>query len=157
MPVEGMNRQDYRLNKFGTIEYSNKLDAQVKEAGLSCGIEFNFNDRTPNTFNAHRLVWYASKKNQNELMELLFRAYFCQNKDIGDFSVLMEIGVEHGFDHNELESFLSSDQGTNEVKAELNRARELNVTGVPAFVINNKVAFSGAQEPNFIADFLSRI
>lgn len=90
-------------------------------------------------------------------MELLFRAYFCQNKDIGDFSVLMEIGVEHGFDHNELESFLSSDQGTNEVKAELNRARELNVTGVPAFVINNKVAFSGAQEPNFIADFLSRI
>ncbi len=154
MPVEGMKRKDYRLKKFGTIEYSNKLDAQVKEAGLTCGIEFNFNDRTPNTFNAHRLVWYASKKNQNELMELLFRAYFCQNKDIGDISVLMEIGFEHGFDHAALKSFLLSEQGVDQVKEELNRARELNVNGVPAFVINNKVAFSGAQDPDTIARIL---
>lgn len=154
MPVEGMKRKDYRLKKFGTIEYSNKLDAQVKEAGLSCGIEFNFNDRTPNTFLAHRLIWFATKQNQNDLMELLFQAYFCQNKDIGDIPVLMEIGVEHGFDHNELESFLASDQGVDQVKEELNRARELNVNGVPAFVIDNEVAFSGAQDPDTIARIL---
>ncbi len=158
MPVEGIKREDYRLKKFGSLEYSQKLDAQVVEAGLKCGIEFNFGSKTPNTFNAHRLAWYcySLKKNQNDLMESLFQAYFCDGNDIGDISILAEIGSNHGFEKSELLSFLKSDQGRDEIKEELKRAQDLNLNGVPAFIIDGEPAFTGAQDPDFIADFLRR-
>ena len=61
MPKEGMNRRAYRSRKFGSWEHSQALDAQVATAAAQAGIEFRHDlmERTPNTFNAHRLIWLA--------------------------------------------------------------------------------------------------
>ena len=58
MPKEGMNRRAYRSRKFGSWEHSQALDAQVATAAAQAGIEFRHDlmERTPNTFNAHRLT-----------------------------------------------------------------------------------------------------
>ena len=45
-------------------------------------------ERTPNTFEAHRLIWYAAQQGkQDEVVETLFRAYFLEGQDIGDVQV----------------------------------------------------------------------
>src|SRR5436189_5138893 len=60
MPREGMERKLYRTLKFGSWERSQAVDAQLAEAGAAEGIPFAFDrmQRTPNTFDAHRLIWF---------------------------------------------------------------------------------------------------
>src|SRR5258706_5142548 len=79
MPLEGIDRKLYRTRKFGSWERSKALDAQLAEAGASEGIQFAFDrmDRTPSTFEAHRLIWLAGEQNvQGAVVEALFQAYF---------------------------------------------------------------------------------
>ncbi len=75
MPKDGVNRRQYRTKKFGSWEYSLSLDAQVTSAARDLGLPFNFAlvEKTPNTFDGHRLLWYAHKHGkQSELAETLF-------------------------------------------------------------------------------------
>ncbi len=50
MPKQGLNRRDYRSNKFGSWAQSQTLDAQVASAGKLAGITFHHDlmERTPN-------------------------------------------------------------------------------------------------------------
>lgn len=160
MPKEGMERKAYRLQKFGSIEYSDTLDAQVIQAGKTCNIDFKFNDRTPNTRAGHLLIKYANEQserkcNQNDLMEALFEAYFCSNKDIGNLEVLAEIGSAQGLDKTDLLDYLAKEESQQELDAEISLATKLKISSVPSFVINSKLAFSGAQSPSTIKDILS--
>jgi len=156
MPESGMERKAYRIQKFGSLEYSDRLDLQVIEAGKTCGIDFKFNDRSPNTTLAHKLVLFSEKKcNQNDLMESLFQAYFCSNQDIGDKNTLAKIGNTHGLNSDDLLNYLASEESQHDLDSELAVASNLNVNTVPAFVINSKLAFSGAQSPSIIKDILN--
>ena len=64
MPKEGISRREYRTRKFGSWERSLELDAQVVAVGEAEGIHFAFDriERTPNTLDAHRLIWLADKE-----------------------------------------------------------------------------------------------
>ena len=73
MPNEGMNREEYRTAKFGSWERSPGLDAQVQAVGAAEGITFAFDGigRTPNTLDAHRLIWLAEKEGvQDAVVEI---------------------------------------------------------------------------------------
>src|SRR6516162_320575 len=63
MPKEGISRREYRTRKFGSWERSLELDAKVVAVGKAEGIQFAFDriGRTPNTFDAHRLVRLADE------------------------------------------------------------------------------------------------
>ncbi len=156
MPEDGMERKAYRIQKFGSLEYSDKLDLQVIQAGKTCAIDFKFNDRSPNTTLGHKLVLFGQDEcNQNDLMETLFEAYFCLNQDIGDKNILAEIGSKHGLNRADILNYLASEQSQTDLDSELAVATNLNVNAVPAFVINSKLAFSGAQSPSTIKDIIS--
>ncbi len=76
MPKEGMERSAYRARKFGSLEKSRALDAQVAAAGAQDGIEFRFDRiaRTPNTFDAHRLMGFALREHGAEVERALAEA-----------------------------------------------------------------------------------
>ena len=88
VPKEGMDRQASRIRKFGSLAYSQQLEARVAAAGAEEGIEFRFDQikRTPNTLETYRLIWFAGREQgqdgrnvltvQNVVVENLFRAYF---------------------------------------------------------------------------------
>ena len=129
-----MNRQAYRVRKFGSLAYSQQLEARVAEAGMEDGIEFRFEriERTPNTFDAHRLIWLAGREGvQDEVVENLFRAYFIDADDVGSPTVLTRIGTESGLDAARVEELLSGDLGASEVAADEHQARTQGVSGVP--------------------------
>ncbi|WP_372613143.1 DsbA family oxidoreductase [Halomonas sp.] len=150
MPPEGLTRQDYRTAKFGSWERSRELDAQVESAAHLAGIEIHHErmTRTPNTFNAHRLIWLAGEHGvQQAVVNELFRRYFVEGEDIGDRAILTDAARAGGLEDIDVPAFLGSDQGRAEVKAGLDQARRLGVSGVPTFIINGTTGLSGAQPP----------
>ncbi len=157
MPEEGVARAEYRIAKFGSLERSRELDARVAEAGAGAGLSFRHDlmARTPNTTNAHRLSRFAAEAGcQREVMEAIFRAYFEQGRDIGDVATLAAIAAEAGMDGAAVASRLASYEGRDEVQAEAAAASRAGISGVPTFVLNRHVLFSGAQAPETIAEAL---
>ncbi|VTR94337.1 polyketide biosynthesis protein : Putative dithiol-disulfide isomerase involved in polyketide biosynthesis OS=Singulisphaera acidiphila (strain ATCC BAA-1392 / DSM 18658 / VKM B-2454 / MOB10) GN=Sinac_7138 PE=4 SV=1: DSBA [Gemmata massiliana] len=150
MPPEGTERQAYRIKKFGSWERSLELDAQVGRAFAGEGLAFNSEKmaRTPNTFDAHRIVWLAGEKGvQDAVMEALFKAYFTDERDLSDRATLAAVAVEGGLDAGEVSELLAGDRGSAEVREWEQKGQRLGISGVPFFVINGKVALSGAQPP----------
>ncbi len=155
MPKEGISRREYRIKKFGSWERSQELDAQVVAAGLAEGIQFAFDkiERTPNTLDAHRLIWLADQQNvQDAVVEALFRAYFTEGRDISNLGILLDVVVEAGLDRGVAEAVLNSDDAMDAFK----EARQFRVDGVPYFSINGKVMISGAQPAEVILEAFGR-
>jgi predicted DsbA family dithiol-disulfide isomerase len=81
MPKEGTSRREYRIIKLGSWERSLELEAKLVAVGETEGIPFAFDriERTPNTVDAHRLIWLADQQGcQDAIVEALFRAYLQQ-------------------------------------------------------------------------------
>jgi predicted DsbA family dithiol-disulfide isomerase len=151
MPREGIERKTYRIRKFGSWERSQELDAQLAAAGQGEGIAFHFDKmaRTPNTLDAHRLIWLAGERSmQDAVVEALFQAYFTDGRNLSDRATLAEIASRAGLDRAEVDELLAGDQGLDVVRASEEQAHRLGVSGVPFFVVNGRVALSGAQPPD---------
>ena len=147
MPKAGVDRRAYRSAKFGSWQHSQALDAQVAAAGRSEGLVFNHDkmERTPNTVDAHRLIWLAVQQgNQDVVVEGLFAAYFNEGRDVGDPNVLADVGASAGLNRAKVLAMLASDEGQAEVRSELQRAANLQVSGVPTVLVDGVPLFSGA-------------
>ncbi|MDH4154984.1 MAG: DsbA family oxidoreductase [Nitrospira sp.] len=150
MPRNGMDRRQYLEAKFGGPEAARAIYEQVAAAGATEGIQFAFERilRTPNTFAAHRLIWWAGQHGkQDALVETLFRRYFLEGGDIGDLDSLSQAAADAGLDRTIAETFLAGEEGVEEVKGEEAAGHRLGIRGVPYFVINGTSALSGAQPP----------
>jgi predicted DsbA family dithiol-disulfide isomerase len=150
IPKAGMNRKEYRSAKFGSWERSLALDTQVAAAGLAEGIAFAFDkiERTPNTLDAHRLIGLAGEDGaQDAVVEAVFRAYFAEGKDITDVAILLNVVEGAGLDRSRAEALLNSDEGMGAIRTAEQQARRAGVQGVPFFIINERLALTGAREP----------
>jgi predicted DsbA family dithiol-disulfide isomerase len=159
MLLDGMDRTTYLKAKFGSLEVFGLMEEQLLAAGVGERIPFAFEkiQRTPNTFAAHRLVWYAARQGkQDEVVEALFRGYFLEGKDIGDLKALMHVATEAGLDRIETEEFLASERGVVEVKGEEAVGRRLGIRGVPYFVLNGSISISGAQPPDIFVSAIQK-
>jgi predicted DsbA family dithiol-disulfide isomerase len=147
MPKEGVSRREYRIRKFGSWERSLELDARVIEVGKAEGINFAFDkiERTPNTLDAHRLIWLADKEGvQGAVVEALFRAYFTEGRDIGERQTLLDVVAEAGLDRARAKGVLNGD-GLGAMKEADELSRRFRVEGVPFFAVNGTITLSGAQ------------
>jgi predicted DsbA family dithiol-disulfide isomerase len=148
MPKAGQDRKKYRSAKFGTWERSQSLDAHVAKAGRNVGLDFHHErmERTPNTFDAHRLIWLAEKEGvQDAVVEGLFAGYFTNGRDVGGRAVLAQIAAEAGLNHDQVEAFLESDGGSEPVRILAAAAYASGLSGVPTIFVNGHALFSGAR------------
>ena len=160
MPSEGMSRRAYRTAKFGSWERSQALDAQVREAGRGEGIPFAFEkqERTPNTLDAHRLIWLAEREGvQDAVVEVVFRAYFTEGRNIGDRPTLLDVAAQAGLDRGIAAGVLDGGDGLEAIRAAEELALRTRVQSVPFFIINGEVALSGAQPPGAFIDAFDRL
>ena len=155
MPGHGRDRAAYRAEKFGSAEKSAELDRRITEAAAAVGLGFRTDlmTRTPNTIDAHRLIWLAENHGvQDAAMEAVFRAYFIEGRDIGDQAVLAACGAEAGL--RDVAVFLAGDLADDEVRAGDKAARDAGVSGVPSFFLDGYNLFSGAMPAETIAGAL---
>jgi predicted DsbA family dithiol-disulfide isomerase len=154
VPKGGMDRDAYMTAKFGKNGGISEAQRVIAAEGAKEGIEFDFAAirRMPNTLDSHRLIRWAELTGvQDDVVERLFAAYFENGQDIGDIRVLADIADLSGMEGAQIADRLESEQDTALVEREDKLAHEMGVTGVPAMIFANKVAASGAREPEVLA------
>ena len=159
IPTNGYDKELYMQQKFGSNRGKGVYD-EIIDIGKDLDFDFNFSEteRIPNTFLAHRLLWYAEQKNlQNELSENLFYAYFTEGKDIGSIEVLASIASELGLDKLKIISFLESETGSKEVEDQKLESIEISIGAVPTYIINDQYLIQGGQQPETFTAFLRKI
>ena len=160
MPAAGMDRTEYLETKFGGPERARAIYGQIRDAAIATGLPVDFDKitRTPNTFDAHRLIrWSRSDGHQQAVVDSLFARYFERGEDIGDRSVLMDVAAEVGMDADVLMGLFDADADRDLLTGEEAMAREMGVSGVPTFIVGQKFALSGAQETTAWLDVLDRL
>jgi predicted DsbA family dithiol-disulfide isomerase len=135
-----------------------KLQIEVADAGREAGVEFDFERivTRPNTLRAHRLVYRAQSTGHppaeiEALVERLFVAHFQRGEDIGDIATLADIAAECGDRKEDVVAYLESSDGTQQLKALVSKVGGLGVTGVPFYIIQRRLAVSGAQTGEVLA------
>ncbi|MEZ4363033.1 MAG: DsbA family oxidoreductase [Kofleriaceae bacterium] len=111
------------------------------------GIAMRFDKIRPgNTFDGHRLLHLAGERGlQGALKERLVRAYLCEGEALGDPATLTRLAAEVGLDAAEVQAVLSTERYADAVRADEALARELEITGVPCFVLaQGELAVAGA-------------
>jgi len=159
IPTNGYDKELYMQQKFGSNRGKGVYD-EIIDIGKDLDFDFNFSktERIPNTFLAHRLLWYAEQNNlQNELSENLFYAYFTEGKDIGSIEVLASIASELGLDKLKIISFLESETGSKEVEDQKLESIERSIGAVPTYIINDQYLIQGGQQPETFMAFLRKI
>lgn len=149
MPPEGMDRQTYLEAKFGGAEGAERVCSRVREEAERSGLELRFERirRTPNTFDAHRLIrWAHAAGAQNEVADGLFRRYFERGEDISDHAVLLEVAGAAGLEREVVARLLAGDADREALRNEEAAIRRMGVAGVPCFVIAGRYVLQGAQD-----------
>ena len=160
IPKEGFDKKEYYKIKFGESSGSSDRFNFITEEAKKVGLEFNFkkSKNLPNTFLAHRLLWFCRSKNkQHVLAEALFHAYFSDGRDVGDKDELIEISSENGLNREEIKEFFQTNIGHEEVLREENRAREMNIFSVPTYIFNKKYLLVGGQEPDTFKAYINKV
>eukprot|EP01117_Protostelium_nocturnum_P009122 TRINITY_DN3267_c0_g3_i1.p1 TRINITY_DN3267_c0_g3~~TRINITY_DN3267_c0_g3_i1.p1 ORF type:complete len:237 (+),score=104.08 TRINITY_DN3267_c0_g3_i1:201-911(+) len=158
LPREAKNKIEHYNNKFGREKVPLLLD-RMKKVGKDEGIEFSFGGEIANTITSHRLIHYAGLKgDQNKVVDELFADYFEREKNIGSIKVLTEAAERAGLNGQEVKEYLEGKQDEKEVFEEAkNTARNYRISGVPFFIIENKYAISGAEDPQTFKNIFDKI
>jgi predicted DsbA family dithiol-disulfide isomerase len=157
-PPEGVPYRAFMEARFGGATAVAKAQLAVVEAGAESGVDFDFGAITlrPNTLRAHRLIYRAQSIGHrpeavDALVDRLFVARFQRGEDIGDIATLAAIAAECGDDAATVTAYLESGEGVREVRALVDKVRGLGVSGVPFFIVQRRLAVSGAQTAEVLA------
>jgi len=154
---KGINKMEMYNQKFGEAR-TRQIIPQMAQVGQSVGINFSYGGNVGNTFDSHRLIWYARKvggsEAQDKIVESVFKAYFEEEKCLSDVAVLQDCAREAGLDATNLLS--DSAMGEVETKAE-QREFGRSCRGVPKFIFNGNYAVGGAQESDTLLEIFKGI
>ncbi|MGJ9383695.1 DsbA family oxidoreductase [Salipaludibacillus sp. CF4.18] len=133
----------------------NNMEQMAQEAGL----DFQFETQVlTNTFDAHRLTMFAKKHSlMHEMTDRLLRAHYSESKHIGDHDMLIELAEEVGLNRDDVAEMLASNDMSEEVRADEQKAQDHGIQSIPFFLINGKYAITGAQPTDALVQSLQQI
>ncbi|MFY7836159.1 MAG: DsbA family oxidoreductase [Novosphingobium sp.] len=169
MAEEGEEQAAHIQRKYGrTPEQSAGVRETLKQAGARAGYSFDYTgegEAPPammwNTRAAHRLLTWALRdfgpETQVRLKRALFDAHFQARRNVSDPEVLAGVAESAGLPRvGALQAMIDPDIDAAVIAGE-RQAWDLNVSGVPAVVINGKLIVPGAQEPEVYADLIRKV
>jgi predicted DsbA family dithiol-disulfide isomerase len=132
--------------------------AQLTALGAQVGFTFAFDRvRLGNTFDAHRLTQAARGGEwEGELVQRLFAARFGEGRLLSDPDVLRDVARSAGVPEGVTDEVLGGTAYASEVRADEAAAQELDVTGVPHFLIAGAWPVPGAQDVETMTILLQR-
>jgi len=169
MAEDGEEQASHIQRKYGrTPEQSAGVRDTLKQAGARAGYSFDYTGEggAPppmmwNTRLAHRLLTWALRdfgpEKQVELKRALFDAHFQARRNVSDPAVLADVSESVGLPRvGALQAMIDAEIDAMVIAGE-RQAWDLNVSGVPAVLINGKLIVPGAQEPEVYADLIRKV
>jgi predicted DsbA family dithiol-disulfide isomerase len=169
MPHEGEEQAGHIQRKYGrTAQQAAAGREQMRGIAERAGYSFDYTGEGEapvgmmwNTFAAHKLLlWTLATEGpevQTRLKRALFDAHFQARRNVSDPDVLVEVAQSVGLDAGLARTALSDNALGELVRREQREAMDMNITGVPAMVVNGKFMIPGAQEPEVYANALRRV
>lgn len=155
--TEPANKLETYYKKFGEARFK-QMCPQVTSVANAEGIQLKFGGVISNTFDSHRLIWWAGQQGkQNEVVEKVFELYFEENLDVSDHELLANAAEKAGLNKQEALDFINGEKGAVEVKELLKSNAFSDINGVPHYTINDKYGVSGAQEPETLVRVFEQI
>ena len=141
-------------------EAAHRIDL-ISEMGKSEGINFKYATTLfTNTMDAHRLTKLGFARGGLEISEKLaekfYAAYFTENLELADHSLLKKIGIECGLDAEEIDQLLASNKYRDEVILDEREAMRYGIHAVPFFIVEGKYTISGADSVENISEILRK-
>ncbi len=169
MPSEGEGQAEHIARKYGRSPAEAEANRdKLLQIGERAGYSFAYSGEGEppkamiwNTFQAHKLLKWALIEHgpevQTRLKRALFDAHFQQRRNMSDPQVLIDVAAEQGLDRAGAEAALADEALGAIVRREEAQAWDMNISGVPAMVVNGKYLIPGAQEPETYANALRRV
>ncbi|KAI8718527.1 DSBA domain-containing protein [Fusarium sp. LHS14.1] len=136
-------------SKFGEDKVP-ELKARLGDIAKREGLIFDFGSTTGNTRDAHRLEKLAKMKDEEDLQTRvaleMMKMYFEEGGNITSVDDLVKTAKRAGIDEGEARAWLESDNGGEEVDAEVLEMQKLGVRGVPRYIINDRFTVDGAED-----------
>ncbi|EPS96115.1 hypothetical protein FOMPIDRAFT_1025523 [Fomitopsis schrenkii] len=146
---QALVKREWYINRFGK-EKSASMMEMITLRAKQMGLTINYEGTITQTVRAHRLSLKALKlggqQMQQTLLRNIYKAYFEDNRNIGDFDVLSDLAQASGvMSKDEALKFLESEECREEVINMMAEARKKGVTGVPFTIIDGRWAVIGGQ------------
>lgn len=145
-PDEGVDLRERLRAKYGipAERMFGRVEAAARESGIP--LDFTKVTRSVATVRAHTLIRHAlARGTQRALKKALLEAYFLEGRDVGDVDVLADIASHHGFDEDEARALVSDDEELRATRQAASRMASQGIDGVPFFILDQRLALSGAQ------------
>lgn len=152
--LEEMLVQKYHVS----LQEAAAMNARVSTVAKEVGLEYQLSNARPgNTFDAHRLLHFAASRQLGDrATERIMHAYFSESLPVGERTALARLAPEFGITEADALAMLESEDYSAQVRADEARAAKFGISGVPFFVINEKVGISGAQPVAAFAEALQQ-
>jgi predicted DsbA family dithiol-disulfide isomerase len=159
MPLAGIKRTDYLVMKFGSKENARPMYDRMTEQAKSENLNFKLNDIqiTPSTILSHILIDLSKgMKEQNSIVENIFKTYFIDAANIGDPENLITIGVKNSLKKEIIKEAFESKKKRDEILEKNQLAYTMGITGVPLVTFNDQVAVQGAESTESIIEKIKK-
>jgi len=161
MVPEGQNSDEHIAEKYrSTPEQLVAGREMVRARAAGVGFAFNVSgtSRIYNTFDAHRLLYWAKTLGrQRELAHAFFKANFTENGNVSDPEVLIATAASVGLNPDQARETLASGQYAKEVREAERLWLSRGINSVPGIVINGKWLVSGGQPPEVFEEAIRKI
>jgi predicted DsbA family dithiol-disulfide isomerase len=187
MGPEGADAAEYLIAKYGMSREQLAQNRQrIAERGAAVGFTFGERKQVWNTFDAHRLLYWAGVEGpalraqgrpkregapmggserselgghnpQHALKKALLQAYHGEGRNPGAHEVLLELATAVGLDVERARVVLAGKAFSDEVREAERFWQEAGIDGVPAVVINRRHLIQGGQPPEVFAQTLRKI
>jgi len=161
MPLGGQDAIEHLTEKYGlSVEQVKANQAGIRAKALEAGFEFHpeGRKRVYNTFNAHRLLHWASTEydlqKQVALKKELLNTYFCLAVNLDDQSNLLDAVTRAGLDPKRAQEVLNGGEFTDEVRKEELAYTSAGIHSVPSIILNDQYLLQGTQaSESFVSAF----
>lgn len=121
------------------------------------GVTMRLPPAQPRSRRAHEAAhWARTLGRFDGYNAAVFRAFFERGEDIGKTDVLLKLAADLGLDSSALRAALDAREFEAGVMLDEREAAELGVGGVPAFVVDRRVALSGVQTFESLRELVDR-
>ncbi|RPI63730.1 MAG: DsbA family oxidoreductase, partial [Lysobacterales bacterium] len=150
MPAEGADAAQYLSEKYGLDPTQLAVNrARIVERGAAEGFAFGTRTHVWNTFDAHRLLFWAGAEGppgaQRALKRALLAAYHGEGQNIASNDVLVELAAEAGLPPDRAREVLERGHFADEVRQAERFWQEVGIHSVPAVIVDRKHLISGGQ------------
>ena len=160
----GQDAIEHLTEKYGlTAEQVKANQANIRMKALEAGFAFHpeGRKRVYNTFDAHRLLYWAGKEydlqKQAALKKELLNTYFCLAVSLDDPENLLNAVIRAGLDQGRAQEVLKNNEFQKEVRDEEATYTSAGINSVPSIILNDQYLLQGAQPPEAFVNAFEQI